>query len=95
MPSSINNNAKKNKNKNKKNHTKIKNYTVPHGKSYIDFLPTEVLNTINLYHHQLIFKDSLNFIKKLRVVLDSEISDSKIPIKKLLKKATDKKTNIY
>ena len=93
MPSSTNNNLKKNKNKNNKNKNKnkVKLDIVPNGKSYIDFLPEEVLYTINLYQHQLIFNDSLNFIKKLRIVLDSEISDSKIPLKKLLKKATDKK----
>ena len=93
MPSSTNNNSKKNKDKNNKNKNKnkVKHAIVPTGKSYIDFLPEEVLYTINLYQHQLTFNDSLNFIKKLRIVLDSEISDSKIPIKKLLKKATDKK----
>ena len=90
MSSSTNNNSKKNKNKNENNKIKNKN-KVPQGKSHIDFLPEDVLYTINLYQHQLLFKDSLNFIKKLRIVLDSEISDSKIPLKRLLKKATDKK----
>ena len=75
-----------NKNNKNKNKNKVKHDIIPNGKSYIDFLPEEVLYTINLYQHQLIFNDSLNFIKKLRIVLDSEISDSKIPIKKLLKK---------
>ena len=65
MPSSTNNNLKKNKNKNNKNKNKnkVKHDIVPRGKSYIDFLPEEVLYTINLYQHQLIFNDSLNFIK--------------------------------
>ena len=89
MPSSTNNNLKKNKNKNNKNKNKnkVKHDIVPNGKSYIDFLPEEVLYTINLYQHQLMFNDSLNFIKKLRIVLDSEISESKIPIKKIIKKS--------
>ena len=83
--SNLTNNKSKNK-KNNKNKNKL-----PPGKSHIDFLPNDVLYTINLYHHQLIFNDSLNFIKKLKIVLDSEISDFEIPIKRLLTKATDKK----
>ena len=91
MPSLTNNNLRKHNNKKNKKKNKSKHDTVPMGKSHVDFLPEEILYKINLYQHQLTFNDSLNFIKKMRIVLDSELSDSKIPIKKLLKKATDKK----
>jgi hypothetical protein len=64
---------------------------LPMGKSYIDLLPDEVLTYIYGFKHQLEFIDSINLVSRLKVALDSEIVDTRIPIKKLLQKATDKK----
>jgi hypothetical protein len=77
---------------NKKSKRKLVNTSVlPIGKSYIDLLPDDVLTCIYGFKHQLEFIDSVNLVSKLKVALDSEIVDTRIPIKKLLQKATDKK----
>ena len=64
---------------------------LPSGNSYIDLLPDNVLTSIYGFKHQLEFRDSINMVSRLKVALDSEIVDTRIPIRKLLKKATDKK----
>ena len=40
------------------------------------------------YKHQLEFKPTLNILSKLRIAIDSEIVETRIPIKKLLEIAT-------
>ena len=72
-----------------KNDKRNTNTNSPTGKSYMDVLPDNILDKIYYYQHQLNFKDSLDFIKKLRIALDTDMYDSKVPIKKLLTKATD------
>ena len=64
---------------------------LPQGKSRIDFLPDDILLHIYKYKHQLEFQETLKRIAKLKVALDHEIVETKIPIKKLLQKATDRK----
>ena len=64
---------------------------LPRGNSYIDLLPDNVLTYIYGFKHQLEFIDSINLVSRLKVALDSEIVDTRIPIRKLLQKATDKK----
>lgn len=81
-------NNNKSRNKQKRNNRDNLPRDASSNKSYIDYLPEDILHTIHMFQHQLNFKDSLNFIKKLRITLDS---DTKIPLRKLLKKATDRK----
>ena len=64
---------------------------LPIGNSYIDLLPDNVLTYIYGFKHQLEFIDSINMVSRLKVALDSEMVDTRIPIRKLFKKATDKK----
>ena len=69
----------------------VNTYVLPIGNSYIDLLPDNVLTYIYGFKHQLEFIDSINLVSRLKVALDSEIVDTRIPIRKLLQKATDKK----
>ena len=64
---------------------------LPQGKSRIDFLPDDISFHIYKYKHQLEFQETLKIIAKLKVALDHELVETKIPIKKLLQKATDRK----
>ena len=64
---------------------------LPLGRSYIDYLPNDILTDIYKMKHNLEFKDTLNLISRLRVALDYDIAQAHIPIKRLLKKATHKK----
>ena len=64
------------------------------GKSYIDYLPDGVIYSIYYYKHQLEFAPTLNILSKLRLAIDSEIVETRIPIKKLLEKAT-RRNHIY
>jgi len=69
----------------------VNTYVLPIGNSYIDLLPDNVLTYIYGFKHQLEFIDSINLVSRLKVALDSEMVDTRIPIRKLLQKATDKK----
>ena len=64
---------------------------LPIGNSYIDLLPDNVLTYIYGFKHQLEFIDSISLVSRLKVALDSEMVDTRISIRKLLQKATDKK----
>ena len=69
----------------------VKQNPLPLGESRIDFIPDGVLLHIFKYKHQLEFQETLKLISKLKVALDHELVETKIPIKKLLQKATDRK----
>ena len=56
---------------------------LPSGNSYIDLLPDNVLTYIYGFKHQLEFIDSINMVSRLKVALDSEMVDTRIPIRKL------------
>ena len=64
------------------------------GRSYIDYLPEGVTHSIYYYKHQLEFAPTLNILSKLRLAIDSEIVETRIPIKELLEIATHRK-HIY
>ena len=68
----------------KQTETNTHTSVLPMGKSYIDVLPDDVLTYIYGFKHQLEFIDSINLVSRLKVALDSEIVDTRIPIKKLL-----------
>ena len=75
----------------KKKHLNLtKEIELPFGKSQIDYLPDEVLHAIYYYKHQLEFKSTLHVIAKLRIAIDSEIVETRIP-NKLLETATSRK----
>jgi len=59
----------------------------------MDYLPAYVVHSI-YYKHQLEFKPTLHVISKLRIAIDSEIVETRIPIKKLLETTTSR-TRIY
>jgi hypothetical protein len=63
----------------------------PVERSYIDYLPDNISERIYYFKHQLEMKPSLNLLTRLRIALDSEIVETRIPIKKLLEVATNKK----
>lgn len=75
----------------RKNVKTVKQPKLPIGESRIDGLPDDVLTKIYQYKHELEFTATLRMINKLKVALDNEIVDTKIPIKKLLQKATNRK----
>ena len=60
---------------------------IPLGKSHIDYLPEDVLYHVYHFKHQLEFQPTLAIISKLRIAVDSEIVETRIPIKKLLEKS--------
>ena len=65
----------------KKKHSKlIKEIELPFGKLYIDYLPDGVLYSIHYYKHQSEYKPTLNILSKLRLAIDSEIVETRIPI---------------
>jgi len=68
-----------------------KQMKLPFGKSHIDYLPDDVLYHVYYMKHQLEFKSTLNIISKLRIAVDSEIIETRIPIRKLLETATSRK----
>ena len=71
-------------NQNRKKHLKLaKGIKLPACKSYIDDLPDGVIHSIYYYKHQLEFAPTLNILSKLRLAIDSEIVETRIPIKKL------------
>ena len=75
-----------------KTHLKLNKQTnIPFGKSHIDYLPEDVLYHVYHFKHQLEFQPTLAIISKLRIAVDSEIVETRTPIKKLLEKATNKK----
>ena len=82
------------RNRRRTKNSKESSSKIPLGKSHIDFLPDDILYNIYKFKHQLEFKPTLDVLSKLKLAVDSEIIDTKIPIKKLLEKATDKK-HIY
>ena len=57
----------------------------------MDYLPDGVICSIYYYTHQLEFAPRLNILSKLRTAIDSEIVETRIPIKKLLEIATNRK----
>ena len=70
---------------------KLTKEKIPFGKSHVDYLPEGVLHNVYYFKHQLEFKPTLDVIAKLRLAVDSEIVETRIPIKKLLEKATNRK----
>jgi hypothetical protein len=69
----------------------LKDAKTPLGKSHIDYLPEDVMCKIYRFKHQLEFKSTLDFIKKIRIPMDNQLIDTKIPIRVLLQQATNKK----
>ena len=59
------------------------------GKSCIDYLPDGVTYSIYYFKHQLEFGPTLNILPKLRIAIDSEIVETRIPIEKLLEIVTN------
>ena len=84
-----------NNQKKKKSSKLTKEIKLPLGKSYIDYLLDGVIHSIYYYKHQLEFAPTLNILSKLRLAIESEIVDTRIPIKKLLEIATNRKQYIY
>ena len=82
---------KSNNIKNKRLFKLTKQIKLPFGKSHIDYLPDDVLYHVYYLKHQLEFKSTLNIISKLRIAVDSEIVETRIPIRKLLETATSRK----
>ena len=75
-----------------KTHLELDKQTnIPFGKSHIDYLPEDVLYHVYHFKHQLEFQPTLAIVSKLRIAVDSEIVETRTPIKKLLEKATNKK----
>ena len=54
-------------------------------------MPEGVMYTIYRFKHQLEFKPTLDFILKNRIPMDNQLAETKIPIKKVLQFATNKK----
>jgi hypothetical protein len=69
----------------------LKKEKTPLGKSHIDYLPEDVMCKIYRFKHQLEFKSTLDYIKKIRIPMDNQLVETKIPIKKILQLATNKK----
>ena len=67
------------------------NEPLPQGKSYIDLLPDDVLQQIYKMKHQLEFNPTLDILDKLRLAIDCELIEMRLPIRKLLEKINTKK----
>ena len=78
---------KSNNIKNKKLLKLTKQIKLPFGKSYIDYLPDDILYHVYYFKHQLEFKSTLHIISKLRIAVDSELVETRIPIKTLLEQS--------
>jgi hypothetical protein len=74
---------------NKRKKKAVDNTPVKH--SYIDYLPDIVLERIHYFKHQIEMLPSLHLLTRLRIALDSEIVTTRIPIKKLLEVATNRR----
>ena len=70
-----------NKTQPKTNKKKNVQTPLPLGRSYIDYLPNDILTDIYKMKHNLEFKDTLNLISRLRVARDHDIAEAYIPIK--------------
>ena len=64
---------------------------MPQGRSYIDFLSDDVLQKIYKMKHQLEFNPKLDILDKLKLAVDCELIEMRIPIRKLLEKINTKK----
>jgi hypothetical protein len=64
---------------------------LPQGKSYIDHLPEDILYKVFKMKHQLEFNPTLDILDKLRLAIDSELIESRVPIRKLLEKTGTRK----
>ena len=63
----------------------LKEEKKPFGQSHIDYLPGDVMNTLYRFKHQLEFKSTFDFILKIRIPMDSQLVETKIPITKTIR----------